>query len=97
MELIKRLKEYWWLVTIICTIIAGIWSICWGFMKKNEEILVSIKTTQQMSLKSVIWNNEIPIAERASACDVYLASGYNSLTKKECEVIIEKGVEQGIF
>lgn len=97
MELIKKLKEYWWLLTIVCTIIGGIWSICWGFMKKNEEILDSIKTTQQMSLKSVIWNDEIPIAERASACDVYLSNGYNSLTKKECEVIIEKGVEQGIF
>ncbi len=100
MEKIKKLKEYWWLITTIATIICFLWgffSIYQGFKTDNEELLKTIKTTQQMALKSVIWNDEIPLAERASACDVYLSAGYNSMTKKECEVIIDKGANQGIF
>ena len=66
-------------------------------LNKYDDLSDTIKTTQQMSLKSVIWNDSIPLAERASACDVYLNAVYNSLTKKHCQAILDKGVEQGIF
>ena len=56
---------------------------------KYYELEESINTNKQMSLKSVIWNSEIPLPEQLSACDNYLSSGYNSLTKKHCEIIIE--------
>jgi len=97
MKIIEKLKNYWWLLTIIFTIIGGIWSMSWNFMKQNEELLDTLKTTQQMALKSVIWNEHIPLDERASACDVYIAAGYNSFTKKECEIILEEGAEEGTF
>lgn len=99
-KLEKYKKVYTLVIFFIGLIIGGIWSIFstyQGFLDKNEELISTIKTTQQMALKSVIWNEEIPIAERASACDVYLNAGYNSLTKKECESILEKGASQGIF
>ena len=94
---ISKLKDYWWLLTILGTIITGIWGVSWGFKERNDEILETLKTTQQMALKSVIWNENIPLDERASACDVYLSAGYNSFTKKECEIIIEQGAENGAF
>lgn len=102
--MIEKIKNIKFLVGIITSLlvalVTGIWfvfSTYQSFINKNEDLLDTIKTTQQMALKSVIWNEEIPLPERASACDVYLNAGYNSLTKKECESIIEKGAEQGIF
>lgn len=98
--MLKKIKEYkeWLVIAVgIISIIWGVFMRYQGFIDKNEELITTIKTTQQMALKSVIWNEEIPIAERASACDVYLNAGYNSLTKKECESILEKGANQGIF
>lgn len=97
MKAIEKLKSYWWLLTIIFTIIGSIWNVSWKIKENNEEILNTIKTTQQMALKGVIWNNSIPVGERASACDVYLNAGYNSLTKKECEIILTKGAESVHF
>lgn len=94
---LESIKSWWLLLAffigILISFITGIHNV----LNKYDEILGTIKTTQQMSLKSVIWNEKIPLAERASACDVYLNAGYNSLTKKECQVILEKGAEKGIF
>lgn len=97
MEKIKKIKEYWWLITLIVGILSIAFTFYHNLLNQYDEIIKTTKTTQQMALKSVIWNEEIPIAERASACDAYLAAGYNSLTKKECETIINKGVSDGIF
>ena len=100
MEKLKKNKENIQFFLTICSAITIIWGICSFYFdskRENEELIYTLKTTQQMSLKSVIWNESIPIAERASACDVYLNAGYNSLTKKECEIIIQQGEEQGIF
>lgn len=99
-KLEKYKKTYTLIVFFVGLIVGGIWSVFstyQGFIDKYEELTNTIKTTQQMALKSVIWNEEIPIVERASACDVYLNAGYNSLTKKECETILEKGANTGIF
>lgn len=97
MKIIESLKNWWWLLTIIVTIIGGIWGFSWNIKESNDKMLDTLKITQQMALKSVIWNDNIPLSERASACDVYLNAGYNSLTKKECEIILDKGAEEGIF
>lgn len=98
--MIDKLEKYKKIITVISFFIGGFCSaflILHGFLNKFDETLATLKTTQQMALKSVIWNEEIPLGERASACDTYLSAGYNSLTKKECEVIIEKGAQEGIF
>lgn len=97
MEIIKKLKEHITLVISLIVVISGLFVAIFNVLNQNDEILDKLQTTQQMALKSVIWNEEIPLPERASACDAYLAAGYNSLTKKECEKIIEKGVNDGIF
>lgn len=90
MDQLKKLKEWWFLITFFVGGIFGLFMYLHNVLNKNDEILATIKTTQQMALKSVIWNEEIPVAERASACDSYLNAGYNSLTKKECEIIIRE-------
>lgn len=72
----------------------GLFGTAFAFLHNNlnkyDELLENMRTTQQMSLKSVIWNQDIPVAERTSACDVYLSEGYNSLTKKLCEKILDE-------
>ena len=90
LKVLELLKRYW----VVITFVVGLFGTAFAFLHNNlnkyDELLETIKTTQQMSLKSVIWNQEIPLAERTSACDVYLDAGYNSLTKKLCEKIINE-------
>jgi len=82
LEQLKKIKEYWGIVAGVFTIAASLFLFVHTKLNDVDEILTTLKTTQQMSLKSVIWNDAIPVAERASACDTYLNAGYNSLTKK---------------
>ena len=91
---LEVINNHWKLIVaisaIVITIFSGVWSIYSKYDKlieKQEAILERLNTTQQMALKSVIWNESVPLAERASVCDVYLKEGYNSLTKKRCEKI----------
>lgn len=90
---LKKYKELYTLLTVFATACGLIWGVFGKyqeFLDKNEDLYDTIKTTQQMALKSVIWNDDIPLAERTSACDVYLGAGYNSYTKKHCEKILEE-------
>ena len=100
MDKLKKINDYWKQITGIIAILVAMWGVfsyLQGLKQDNDKILDTLKTTQQMALKSVIWNKEIPLTERASACDIYLNAGYNSLTKKECQVVIDNGAEQGIL
>lgn len=90
MENLKKYKEKYLLIMFFATTIWSIFSFYQTYKDTNEELKNTLKTTQQMSLKSVIWNDNIPLAERTSACDVYLKNGYNSLTKKHCEMILKE-------
>lgn len=90
MEKLKKYKELYLLIAFFIGIIWAVFSFYQSYLNNNEEILDTLKTTQQMSLKSVIWNDNIPLGERTSACDVYLSSGYNSLTKKHCEILVNE-------
>lgn len=89
MNLLKKINEYWKQITGIIAILIALW----GIFSYLNNIYSTLKTTQQMALKSVIWNDNIPLGERTSACDVYLGAGYNSLTKKHCEIIINNSIK----
>lgn len=90
MENLKKYKEKYLIIMFFVGILWSIFSFYQTYKDNNEELKNTLKTTQQMSLKSVIWNDNIPLGERTSACDVYLSNGYNSLTKKHCEMILRE-------
>lgn len=90
---IEQLEKYKNILITLAFFVSGLW---WSFnfyddyKDTNSQILEKLSTTQQMSLKSVIWNDNIPLGERMTACDTYLGQGYNSLTKKHCEKILKE-------
>ena len=90
LKVLELFKRYWVAVVFVVGLFGTAFAFLHNNLNKYDELLETVKTTQQMSLKSVIWNQEIPLAERTSACDVYLNAGYNSLTKKLCEKIINE-------
>ncbi len=94
---LENIKFWYGLLTGCVAIMIALFSWMHNAINKYDGVIETIKTTQQMALKSVIWNEDIPLGERASACDTYLNAGYNSLTKKECQIILEEGAEKGIF
>jgi hypothetical protein len=94
---LENIKSWYLLLAGFFAVIIAIFTFMHNTLNKYDEVLATIKTTQQMSLKSVIWNDNIPLAERSSACDVYLNAGYNSLTKKHCQIILEEGISNGSF
>ena len=93
---IEKMKNLYWLIGVVVSILILIISNTWRLSKYHEkidnsynEILIAIKTNEQMSLKSIIWNESVPTTDRLSACDTYIKRGYNSVTKKHCEIAIE--------
>lgn len=94
---LENIKSWYLLIAFFIGVLVASFIGIHNVLNKYDEILGTIKTTQQMALKSVIWNKEIPLGERAGACDTYLNAGYNSLTKKECEIIVDKGTVQVSF
>lgn len=90
MEALKKAKEYYLLLVFFVALIWAVFKFYQSYLDTNEEILNRLNTTQQMSLKSVIWNDNIPLGERMVACDTYLGQSYNSLTKKHCEKILKE-------
>ncbi len=90
MEKLKKYKELYLLIAFFIGLVFSLFMYLHNTINKYDDILDTLKTTQQMSLKSVIWNDNIPLGERTSACDVYLSSGYNSLTKKHCEILVNE-------
>jgi len=100
MKKLKKISEYWKYITSIVAILVAMWGVfayLSGLKEGNDKILEELKTTKQMALKSVIWNDEIPLTERANACDLYLSAGYNSLTKEKCQKILKKDIIKGIL
>lgn len=95
MQILKKIQENWKILTGIGAILVAIVGGYHTIANQYEDILDTLHTTQQMSLKSVIWNEGIPITERASACDAYLNAGYNSMTKKLCEKILSENFDNG--
>lgn len=87
----KKLSKYKKIIQDV-TIFIGAVTFLWTVFNWYNQSMETNKKTQQMSLKSVIWNESIPVVERASACDDYLELGFNSYTKKFCENIL-KGVK----
>lgn len=94
---LENIKSWWLLIAFFIGLLVAFFMTIHNSINQYNDVIKTIKTTQQMALKSVIWNDNIPLGERASACDVYLNAEFNSLTKKECEIILEQGAEQGIF
>lgn len=88
--MLEQFKRYWVAIAFIVGLFGTAFAFLHNNLNKYDELLENMRTTQQMSLKSVIWNREIPMTERTSACDVYLAEGYNSMTKRLCEKILDE-------
>lgn len=91
--------KYWSLVGIFVAVIGFIYKLTFGTINNIGERLSEIKeiatNNQQMTLRNAIWNENIPVEDRALACDKYLGLGYNSYTKKKCEHILEFALERG--
>ncbi len=89
--------KYWALVGIVGVIFGFAYKNTFGVINNIEDRLDDIKIiateNRQMSLKNTIWNENIPIEDRAAACDIYLSLNYNSYTKKKCELILENNFE----
>ena len=78
------LKNNWQWMTLLFTILGvGVASGIW-INNQNIEMAETSKLAQQ----AIIWNKEIPVIQRAEVCDLYLAKGFDSYTKKLCEKVI---------
>lgn len=84
--------KYWALVGIAGVLLGFIYKYTFGVVNNIDNRLDDIQqiatANQQMTLRNTIWNDSIPVEDRAGACDLYLSLGYNSYTKKKCEQIL---------
>ena len=87
---VKDIAQFISSITVIIGLIIGIYVYFNGYKTDQQELKNTLMTTQRMSLKSLIWNDNIPLVERTNACDEYLSMGFNSYTKKHCEGLLMK-------
>ena len=80
---IKRLITWGgWLVSIII----GLWSLFGLYFNFKMEL----SEIRKLTLRNTIWNETIPMHDRMESCDKYIELGYNSETKKYCEILLTK-------
>ena len=84
--LINKIKPYALLIGWISSLIALLWAIFVLYYKFEE----NLKVIQKSTLRNTIWNENIPMSDRLESCDSYLELGYNSITKKYCNELLEK-------
>ncbi len=70
----------------VISLIIGLWSLFGLYYRFNEDLRVIQKST----LRNTIWNENIPMHDRLESCDSYIELGYNSETKKYCDLLISK-------
>lgn len=85
-KLLDKLKIYKEIIVMFVAIITFIIT-CYKLYDSNVEQLELIQKT---TLRTMIWSEDIPIHDRLEACDSYIALGYNSETKKYCEILLNK-------
>ena len=85
-KLVDALKTGKELILIIAGIITLIITVYKFWDNNNKQLELIQKTT----LRTMIWSDDIPMHDRLEACDSYLALGYNSETKRYCEMLLDK-------
>ena len=83
-----NIKKYKSTISFILVLVSFI-SLLWGFFNTYNKTITTLNKTQQIALKSLIWNESVPLIERIEMCDEYVSLGYNSYTKKYCESILK--------
>ena len=82
-KIIKRFITWGgWLVSLVI----GLWSLFGLYSRFNADL----QTIQKSTLRNTIWNENIPMHDRLESCDSYIKLGYNSETKKYCDILISK-------
>ena len=89
-KLVDALKTGKELILIIVGIITLIITV-YKFWDNNGKQLELIQKT---TLRTMIWSDDIPMHDRLEACDSYLSLGYNSETKRYCEMLLDKEFEK---
>ena len=78
---IKRLIMWGgWFVSIVI----GLWSLFGLYFNFKTDL----QTIQKLTLRNTIWNDNIPMHDRLESCDSYIELGFNSETKKYCEILL---------
>ena len=65
-----------------------------NIIERLSTIETLVVEVEQMSLKSVIWNENVPLTDRIHACDTYAKREFNSYTKKYCDGIVQESSQQ---
>lgn len=85
-KLEKKVKLFLTFGGWIISFIVFLWALFGKIYKFDEEL----KIIQKSTLRNTIWNETIPMHDRLESCDSYLDLGYNSETKKYCEILLDK-------
>lgn len=88
---IKDLELHLKLIITIVGIISIIWTVFNGYnaiLGRFDNMDNRIARAEQTALKSIIWNEKIPLVERVHSCDEYINLKFDSYTKDYCKKIL---------
>lgn len=94
---IKKLKDYKFIFSILSSFFIGLVVGLWTIFNLYIEFTHKLEVIQKSTLRNTIWNENIPMHDRIESCDSYIASNYNSETKKYCNKLLERDDENEYY
>ena len=82
----ENIKMVRYLITTLVVVITALF----GAFKIYTETINHLESMNKTVLRLSIWSEEMPMHDRLESCDTYLSLGYNSETKKYCEILITR-------
>lgn len=87
---VKKVTENIKMVRYLITTLVVVITALFGAFKIYTETINHLESMNKTVLRLSIWSEEMPMHDRLESCDTYLSLGYNSETKKYCEILITR-------
>lgn len=84
-KIVNNFKPYITFFSWIISVVAFLFMLFGIYYKVTEDL----KEIQKTTFRNTIWNNNVPLHDRLETCDIYIALGYNSETKKYCTYLLD--------
>lgn len=89
-EQMKKVTENIKMIRYLIATIVVVLTTLFGAFKIYTETVNHLESMNKTVLRLSIWSEEMPMHDRLESCDTYLSLGYNSETKKYCEILITR-------
>jgi uncharacterized membrane protein YvbJ len=86
-----KIKDNLYIITACISLVVILWGVFLAYnaqLRRIDNLEEKIARNIQQTLKALIYNENIPLRERTTACDNYIELGFNSYTQEYCNRLL---------